>query len=70
MKGLTYEDEGHATLLLGHGELGLGVGLHVPLGLDSDHARLVDNLLDESSVFTNDFTNKASRNLKYKLQIF
>ena len=62
-KCLTYEDEGHAALLPGHG----GLGLVVPLDLDSDHARLVNNLLDESSVFTNDFTNKASWNLKYEL---
>ena len=62
-KCLTYEDEGHAALLPGHG----GLGLVVPLDLDSDHARLVNNLLDESSVFTNDFTNKASWNLKFEL---
>ena len=62
-KCLTYEDEGHAALFPGH----RGLGLVVPLDLDSDHARLVNNLLDESSVFTNDFTNKASWNLKYEL---
>ena len=59
----TYEDEGHAALFPGH----RGLGLVVPLDLDSDHARLVNNFLDESSVFTNDFTNKASWNLKYEL---
>ena len=62
-KSLTYEDEGHAALFPGH----RGLGLVVPLDLDSDHARLVNNFLDESSVFTNDFTNKASWNLKYEL---
>ena len=98
-KGLTYQDEGHASLLLENGGLGLvvpltphplaqnfkcltykdeghaalfprhrGLGLVVPLNLDSDHARLVNNLLDESTVFTNDFTNKASWNLKYELE--
>ena len=60
-KCLTYEDEGHAALLPGHG----GLGLVVPLDLDSDHARFVNNLLDESTVFANDFTNKTSWNLKY-----
>ena len=59
----SHKYEWHVALDPGHG----GGGLVVPLDLDSDHARLVNNLLDESSVFTNDFTNKASWNLKYEL---
>lgn len=54
------KDEWHTTLFSWDGRF----GLIVALDLDSHHAGLVDNLLDESAVFANDFAYKTSRNLK------
>ena len=58
-----HKDEGHAAFLARHG----GHGFVIAFNFDSDHSRLVNNLLDESTVLTNDFTYKASWYLESSL---
>ena len=56
----THENEGDVTLLPGDG----GFRFVVAFDLDTDHTGLVNNLLNESTVLTNDFAHITSRNLK------
>ena len=60
-----HKNEGHAAFFTRH----RGLWLVVAFYFDSDHSRLVNNLLDESTVLTNDFTYKASGHLEEQFYI-
>ena len=60
------EDEGDGALLPRHGRL----GLVVPFDLDSDHSRLVDDLLDEATVLADRLSDEVARHLILEYDIY